>query len=72
VARQKLEAALNRVRNDPASDSATGRWLYQAGMLDRELGNTQQANKEFRDALLQPDQMITYHLTRLAMSENQP
>ena len=72
VARQKLEAALNRVRNDPASDSATGRWLYQAGMLDRELGNTQQANKEFRDALLQPDQMMTYHLTRLAMSENQP
>ena len=72
VARQNLEAALNRVRNDPASDSATGRWLYQAGMLDRELGNTQQANKEFRDALLQPDQMMTYHLTRLAMSENQP
>jgi tetratricopeptide (TPR) repeat protein len=72
VARQKLEAALNRVRNDPASDSATGRWLYQAGMLDRELGNAQQANKEFRDALLQPDQMMTYHLTRLAMSENQP
>jgi hypothetical protein len=41
-------------------------------MLDRELGNTQQANKEFRDALLQPDQMMTYHLTRLAMRENQP
>jgi len=72
MARQKLEATLNRVRNDPASDSATGRWLYQAGMLDRELGNTQQANKEFRDALLQPDQMMTYHLTRLAMSENHP
>ncbi|HEX6822672.1 MAG TPA: DUF5107 domain-containing protein [Candidatus Sulfotelmatobacter sp.] len=71
-ARQKLEAALDRVRNDPASDSATGRWLYHAGMLHLELGNTQQANKEFRDALLQPDQMMTYHLTRLALAGNQP
>ena len=71
-ARQKLEAALDRVRDDPASDSATGRWLYHAGMLHRELGNTQQANKEFRDALLQPDQMMTYHLTRLALAGNQP
>ena len=67
-ARQKLEAALERMRNDPANDSATGRWLYHTGMLDRELGNTQQANKEFRDALLQPDQMMTYHLTRLALA----
>jgi hypothetical protein len=60
------------MRNDPANDSATGRWLYHAGMLDRELGNMQQANKEFRDALLQPDQMMTYHLTRLALAGNQP
>jgi tetratricopeptide (TPR) repeat protein len=71
-ARQKLEAALDRMRNDPASDSATGRSLYHAGMLDRELGNNQRANKEFRDALLQPDQMMTYHLTRLALAGNQP
>jgi tetratricopeptide (TPR) repeat protein len=72
VARQKLEAALDRVRNDPASDSATGRWLYYAGMLDRELGNAQQANKEFHDALLQPDHTMSYHLTRLALGGNQP
>jgi tetratricopeptide (TPR) repeat protein len=71
-ARQKLEAALDRLRNDPASDSATGRSLYHAGLLDRELGNNQRANKEFRDALLQPDQMMTYHLTRLGLAGNQP
>jgi len=71
-ARQKLEAALDRLRNDPTSDSATGRSLYHAGMLDRELGNNQRANQEFRDALLQPDQMMTYHLTRLALAGKQP
>jgi len=71
-ARQKLEAARDRMRNDPANDPATGRWLYHAGMLDSELGSTQQARKEFRDALLQPDQIMTYHLTRLALAGNQP
>lgn len=71
-ARQKLEAVLDRMRNDRATDSPSGWWLYHAAMLDRELGNTQQANQEFRDALLQPDQLMTYHLTRLALSGNQP
>jgi tetratricopeptide (TPR) repeat protein len=70
VARQKLEAALDSMRS--AGDLASGSLLYHAGMLDRELGNTQQANQEFRDALLQPDQIMTYHLTRLALSGNQP
>jgi hypothetical protein len=37
-------------------------------MLDDALGNTEQAKTEFREALLSPDQLMTYHLTRLAIS----
>jgi len=32
------------------------------------LGNTQLAESEFRQALLSPDSLMTYHLTRLAIS----
>jgi hypothetical protein len=38
-------------------------------MLDRAIGNSQRAESEFRQAMLYPDQMLTYHLTRLALSE---
>jgi hypothetical protein len=41
-------------------------------MLDASQGNTQQASKEFREVLLSPDTLMTYHLTRLAMSGNNP
>jgi hypothetical protein len=41
-------------------------------MLDRELGDTQRAETEFRNAFLYPDQMLTYHLTRLAMEAKTP
>jgi hypothetical protein len=41
-------------------------------MLDAGSGNTQQAAREFREALLSPDILMTYHLTRLAMSGNNP
>jgi hypothetical protein len=37
-------------------------------MLDASLGNAQQAEREFREALLSPDTLMTYHLTRVAMS----
>jgi len=52
--------------------SRTGWWLYNAGMLDRAIGHREQADTEFRDALLFPDQLLTYHLTRLALSNQNP
>jgi hypothetical protein len=37
-------------------------------MLDRAVGNEQQAREEFRKALLSPDRLMAYHLTRMAIS----
>ena len=45
-------------------------WYYNRAMLDSAVGNDQKAQKEFREALLAPDHLMAYHLTRLAMSSN--
>ena len=71
-AKQKLENVLQRTSSTSEISSRTGWWLYNAAMLDRALGHTQEAESEFRQALLHPDQLLTYHLTRLARSEAAP
>jgi tetratricopeptide (TPR) repeat protein len=70
--RQKLESILQRTRSTSEISSRTGWWLYNAAMLDRALGHSEQAENEFRSALLFPDQMLTYHLTRLALANGKP
>ncbi len=70
--RQKLESILQRTRSTSEISSRTGWWLYNAAMLDRALGRSEQAENEFRSALLFPDQMLTYHLTRLALANGKP
>ena len=69
---QKLEAALDRTRSTGETSSRTGWWLYNAALLDQAVGRADQAKKEFREALLHPDQLLTYHLTRLALSSDNP
>lgn len=69
-AKQKLQTVLERVQKPDGSESRSGQWFYNAGMLDVESGNTQRATREFRQALLSADSLMTYHLTRLAMSAN--
>jgi tetratricopeptide (TPR) repeat protein len=71
-AKQKLQSILEGVKKSGSSESPGGRWFYNAGMLDASSGNTQQASREFREALLSPDTLMTYHLTRLAMSGDNP
>jgi tetratricopeptide (TPR) repeat protein len=67
-----LQSMRERMKNTGEDNSPSGNWLYNAAMLDDALGNTQQAEKEFRDALLSPDQHMIYHLTRLAISHSNP
>ena len=69
---QKLESILQRTRSTSEISSRTGWWLYNAAMLDRAVGRSEQAEAEFRSALLFPDQMLTYHLTRLALANSTP
>jgi tetratricopeptide (TPR) repeat protein len=72
TAKQKLEQLVDHVKADGDDSSRSGRWLYNAGMVDRALGNTRQAEKEFREVFLNPDQLLSYHLTRLAVSDKNP
>jgi tetratricopeptide (TPR) repeat protein len=71
-AKQKLENVLQRTRSTSEISSRTGWWLYNAAMLDRAVGHSEKADAEFRSALLAPDQMLTYHLTRLALTNDTP
>jgi tetratricopeptide (TPR) repeat protein len=71
-ATQKLEKFLQGMKNSGESSSPTGWWFYNAALLDRAVGNTEQANSEFREALLRPDQLLTYHLTRLELAGSHP
>jgi hypothetical protein len=67
--KQKLESTLERMRNAADGSSVRGWWLYNEALLDRALGNTERAEAEFRETLLQSDELLTYHLTRLARSD---
>ena len=67
AAKQKLNDILARSNND---GERSAWWLYNRAMLDSSVGNDQQAQKEFREALLAPDHLMAYHLTRLAVSSN--
>ena len=71
-AKRKLEEQGDRAKSDGDESSRSGRWFYNVGMLDRALGNTQRAEKEFREVFLSPDQLLSYHLTRLALSDKYP
>jgi tetratricopeptide (TPR) repeat protein len=68
AAKQRLQNILERTNRDGDMSSRNGWLLYNAGMLDRAVGNTQRAEKEFREAFLRPDQLMTYHLMRMELS----
>ena len=69
TAKQKLEGILENSRNNSGA-SPSSSWLYSVGTLHRALNNQEQARNEFRQALLLPDRLMAYHLTRLALSGN--
>lgn len=66
AATEKLQSVLNRFRDNAETMQHSSWWLYNVAMLDAVLGNDNQARNEFRQALLAPDQLMAYHLTRLA------
>jgi hypothetical protein len=72
AAKQRLQSILDRTNRDGNMSPRTGWLLYNAAMLDRAVGNAQRAEKEFREAFFRPDQLLTYHLTRLELSGHNP
>ena len=64
--RERLHSALAQVENRSENSSYPGWWDYTAGALAAVLGQEKEANQRFQKALLLPDRMLSYHLTRLA------
>jgi hypothetical protein len=63
---ERLQSALLQAANRSENSSYTSWWDYSAGVLAAALGREQEADLWFRKALLLPDRMLAYHLTRLA------
>lgn len=65
----RLRAALTQAESRSDTSGYPSWWEYSAASLAKELGQTAEAAVRFRKALLLPDRMLAYHLTRLSMSE---
>ena len=68
TAREKLQSTRTRAENNADSGAQSSWWLYNIAIVDAALGDHDGARKNFRQALLAPDQFMAYHLTRLALS----
>jgi tetratricopeptide (TPR) repeat protein len=65
---QKLQGIIDRSKNDGESGGQSSWWHYNIGLINKALGNEDLAQKEFRQAFLSPDHLLSYHLTRRAVS----
>lgn len=63
VWRERLLSALN---NAEAAASTHPLAMYDVGMLEQELGQAENAQVSFRKVFLLPDELLAYHLARLA------
>jgi len=60
--RGRLEAALAQMHSAEASSFS----LYATGLIEAALGRKAEAEASFRNALLEPDRLLAWHLARLA------
>jgi hypothetical protein len=65
----RLQTSLEQAENRSDTSGYPSWWEYTAASLAKELGRPAEADIRFRKALLLPDRMLAYHLTRLAKSE---
>jgi len=68
----RLESALEQSRTMSETSAFASWWVSNAGMLERALGREDAAQCEFERALLLPDRLLSYHLTREAMRNDSP
>lgn len=71
AATEKLRNLLDRLQPNAVADQSSW-FLYNVGMLETALGDHDRAEKDFRNALLEPDRLMSYHLTRLALAGSPP
>ncbi len=63
---ERLKSAFEQTVNRSTTSAYPSWWMYSAGLLAQDLGIAEEAKARFRSALLLPDRMTAYHLTRLA------
>ncbi len=68
----RLQSALEQAESRSKTSAYPSWWEYTSATLAKDLGQNKEAQIRFRDALLLPDRMLAYHLTRLADSEPAP
>ena len=68
----RLQSALEQAESRSKTSAYPSWWKYTSATLAKDLGQNTEAQIRFRDALLLPDRMLAYHLTRLADSEPAP
>jgi hypothetical protein len=67
---QRLEAALESGSSLSQITSLSSWEFYNRGLINEALGHAADAEADFRNALLMPDGLLAYHLTRLAFVQN--
>jgi len=70
--KERLQTALAQAKNRSDTSSYSSWWDYTAGTLAGALGNQQEADQRFQQALLLPDRMLAYHFARIARAEAVP
>jgi tetratricopeptide (TPR) repeat protein len=66
----RLKTAFDQTASRSETSAYPSWWMYNAGMIANDLGRAGEAQERFRQALLLPDRMLAYHMTRLAKSDN--
>jgi tetratricopeptide (TPR) repeat protein len=70
--KERLQTALAQAKSRSDTSSYSSWWDYTAGTLAGALGNQQEADQRFQQALLLPDRMLAYHFARIARAEAVP
>jgi tetratricopeptide (TPR) repeat protein len=66
----RLTGAVQRAEDQSQRATSKVSWVYIAAATRRALGQTESANRQFREALLLPDGRMTHHLIRLDLAES--
>jgi len=64
----RLESTLEQVTATAGTSGLSGLWAYNSAMLNRALGREQEAKQGFQQVFLLPDRLLSYHLTREALT----
>jgi tetratricopeptide (TPR) repeat protein len=64
----RLESALEQVTAMSETSGLSGLSAYNSAMLNRALGREHEAEQGFRQVFLLPDNLLSYHLTREALT----